>query len=155
MCMNVSVFFVCPLLCTTAVSTHVRAHAEITRTPLSCGGDECDADSLSLLRQSYIQTSILCVCIYIYIYLYICCLFAFLSILDSCLPPNSLLLLDTGGFLCTPTSRRPFHPAFLPGFHRFSECVFLVAVYRALCFSVSVECVCVCVRMSVYDSCLT
>jgi hypothetical protein len=44
-----------------AVPAHTRshAHAEITRTPLSCGGDECDADSLSLLRQSYIQTCIL------------------------------------------------------------------------------------------------
>ena len=69
-------FWVCSLLwaCTTAVSTHVRTHvrthAEITRTPLSCSGDECDADSLSLLRQSYIQTCILvckclCVCIFV------------------------------------------------------------------------------------------
>jgi hypothetical protein len=32
------------------VPAHTRAHthAEITRTPLSCGGDECDADALSL-----------------------------------------------------------------------------------------------------------
>jgi hypothetical protein len=29
--------------------TRARAHAEITRTLLSDGGDECDVDSLSLL----------------------------------------------------------------------------------------------------------
>ena len=53
------------------VRPHARAHAEITRTPLSCGGDECDADSLSLLIRTYIhrRTSMhvclgVCVCIY-------------------------------------------------------------------------------------------
>jgi hypothetical protein len=35
--------------------TRARAHAEITRTPLSSGGDECDADSLSLLVHMYIH----------------------------------------------------------------------------------------------------
>jgi hypothetical protein len=37
------------------VPAHTRAHthAEITRTPLSCGGDECDADALSLLMHTY------------------------------------------------------------------------------------------------------
>ena len=49
------------------VPAHTRTctHAEITRTPLSCGGDECDADSLSLLIQSYIHrhTSIMFVCL--------------------------------------------------------------------------------------------
>ncbi len=74
------------------LSAHARAHAESTRTPLSCGGDECDADSLSLLRQSYIQTYIHCVCACRYSYI---CLFAFLSIPDSCLP-DSPFLLDTG-----------------------------------------------------------
>ena len=50
--------------------THASADVEITRTLLSCGGDECDADSLSLLIQSYIPTCILvCVCVYIFIYL--------------------------------------------------------------------------------------
>jgi hypothetical protein len=36
----VYLFLVYPLLwaCTTAVSTHARAHADMTRTPLSCGG---------------------------------------------------------------------------------------------------------------------
>ncbi len=43
---------------------HCGTHAEINRTPLSCGGDECDDDSLSLLRQSYLQRCILvCVCV--------------------------------------------------------------------------------------------
>ncbi len=39
------------------VRAHMRVceHAEITRTPLSCGGDECDADSLSLLIHIYIH----------------------------------------------------------------------------------------------------
>jgi hypothetical protein len=47
------------------LSAHTRTHEEITRTPLSCGGDACDADSLSLLRQSYsnIQT-----CVHAYIF---------------------------------------------------------------------------------------
>jgi hypothetical protein len=31
--------------------THALTHSEITRTPLRCGGDECDSDSLSLLIQ--------------------------------------------------------------------------------------------------------
>jgi hypothetical protein len=35
--------------------TRARAHAEITRTRLSCGGDECDADSLSILTHTYIH----------------------------------------------------------------------------------------------------
>ncbi len=59
----------------TVVSTHACGHEKMTCTPLSCGGDECDTDSLSLLRQSYRQTYVLCVyvyvcylCIYIYIY---------------------------------------------------------------------------------------
>ena len=48
--------------------TRVRAHAEITCMPLSCGGDECDADSLSLLIQSYIPTCILvCLCMYVFV----------------------------------------------------------------------------------------
>jgi hypothetical protein len=73
MCMNVSVF------------CFVHFY-EITRTPLSCGGDECDADVLSLLRQSYIQTYILCVCVCVCV----CCLFvAFLSLPDSSLSNSS------------------------------------------------------------------
>jgi hypothetical protein len=44
---------------TRQLSAHTRA---------SCGGDECDADSLSLRIQSYIQTYILCVRVYTYIY---------------------------------------------------------------------------------------
>ncbi len=70
------------------VSAHTRVHAEITRTPFRCGGDECDADSLSLLRQSYAQKYILCVCVCVCvcIYIYISCLFAFLSKPYSCLP---------------------------------------------------------------------
>ena len=103
--------------------TRVRTHAEITRTPLSCGGDECDADSLSLLMQSYIPTCILvCLCRHIFVIHFP------LSIPDSWWP-NSLFLLDTGILICPTTSCRPCHPAFLPGFHRLGVCVFVVAEY--------------------------
>ena len=39
----------------TSTNVLTNTHAEITRTPLSCGGDECDADSLSLLIHTYIH----------------------------------------------------------------------------------------------------
>ena len=55
-----------------------------------------------------------------YTYFFLC-LLAFLSIHDSWLP-NSLFLLDTGSLFWTTTSCRPCQPAFLTGFHRFSEC---------------------------------
>jgi hypothetical protein len=48
------------------------------------------------------------------------CLFALLSLPDSCLP-DSLFLLDTVIFDCTTTSCRPCQPTFLPGFHRLGE----------------------------------
>ena len=119
---------------------------------LECfGGDECDADSLSLLIHMHIHrhTSMHF------------CLFAFLSIPDSwwpssdslsfliqsytptcilvclcvyigsyiCIPyswlPNSLFLLDTGYFICPTTSCRPCHGTFSPGFQSFSEYAFL------------------------------
>jgi hypothetical protein len=50
------------------VPAHTRAHAlvEITRTPLSCGGDECDADSLSLRIHTYIDRhTSMCVCLFV------------------------------------------------------------------------------------------
>ncbi len=116
MCMNVSVFC---WACTTPESAHTRTHAEITRTPLSCGGTECDADSLSLLIQAYIHTYHWCMCEYIYLF-FVCLLFwvyttAFLS--------NCLFLVDTGSFIYRTTSCLPCHPTFSPVFHHFSECV--------------------------------
>ncbi len=62
------------------VPAHMRAcaHAEITRTLLSFGGDECDADSLSLR-------------IHIYIDRHTSLQYAFLSILDSYLPNSDSL----------------------------------------------------------------
>jgi hypothetical protein len=135
---------------------HTHAHEEITPIPLSCGGDECDADSLSLLIQSYIQTcTYSCVCVYhdIFIYIYIC-LSVFLIRNDSWLS-NSLFLLDTGGLIGTTISCRPCHPTFLLGFHRFSECVRFSWLFTECCALVKVLNVFVCVRMSVYDSCLT
>jgi hypothetical protein len=101
------------------LSAHTRAHAEITCTPLSCGGDECDADALSLLRQSNIQT---CMPVCMRIFIFGLCFFAFLSTHASCLP-NSLFLLDTGNFICPTTSCRPCQPTYLPDFHRFGKCV--------------------------------
>jgi hypothetical protein len=119
---------------------HIPWHAEITRTPLSCGVDECDADSLSLRIHMYIHrhTSMHD------------CLFAFLSIPDRWWPhsdslslliqsifvlfcfvllsipyswlPNSLFLLDTGFLICPTTSCRPCHRTFFTGCTHFSEC---------------------------------
>ncbi len=62
-------FFFCVTVCTGRQTDtaerlakeyqHTRAcahtHAKIPQTPLSCGGDECDADSLSLLIHTYVQ----------------------------------------------------------------------------------------------------
>ncbi len=136
--------------------THAHTHAEITRTPLSCGGDECDAESLSLLIHIYIHS---------HTSMHVC-LFAFLSIPDSWLP-NSLLLLDTGGLVCLTTSCRPCHPTFFPGFHRLGVCVCLSWLStEILCLSDSLDflsllamhfpeflvlfaCVCVCVCVTV------
>ena len=60
-----------------------------------------------------------------YVYMFVICLFAFLSIPFSWLP-NSLCHLHAGRFICPTTSFRPCHRTFLPGFHRFRECVFHV-----------------------------
>jgi hypothetical protein len=51
-------------------NTRAHAHAEITRTPLSYGGDECDTDSLSLRIHIHIHGHTVIHA----------CLFAFLSI---------------------------------------------------------------------------
>jgi hypothetical protein len=60
------------------------------------------------------------VCVWIYINVLFW--FVFFSIPYSWLS-NSLFLLDTGYFICKTTSCRPCQPAYLPGFHRFGECV--------------------------------
>jgi hypothetical protein len=99
-------------------------------------------DLFSLLRQSCIQAWILRVCVEIYIY--ICCLFAFLSIRDNCLP-NSLFLLDTVPFICTTTSCRTCQPTFLPGFHRLSEFACFSWLFTEYCACVKVLNVCECV----------
>jgi hypothetical protein len=134
MCMTVSVFCL-----STFISMNDRVtHAEITHTPLSGGGDECDADSLSLLIQSYIQTCILlCGCIDI-----LGCL-SWVNLTVSL--PNSLFLLHTGVLGCTTTSCRPCRPAFLPGFHRFGECVCFSWLFTECCVWVKVLNVCECV----------
>ncbi len=75
-----------------------------------------------------------CVCVYVYI----CSFFFFLPYSRL---PNSLFLLDTGSCLCLGTSCRPCHPAFSPGFHRFSECAcFSWLRTEILCLSESVDC---------------
>jgi hypothetical protein len=75
------------------ISEIVPAHtrAEITRTPLRCGGDECDADLLSLLIHTYIHrhTSM------------DVCLFVFLSIPDSWLPNSDSLSLLIQSYIPT------------------------------------------------------
>jgi hypothetical protein len=72
-------------------------------------------------------------------YIFILFFFVFLSIPYSWLP-NSLFLLDTGILICTTTSCRPGHPAFLPGFHRFRECAcFCWLSTEILGFSSSVD----------------
>jgi hypothetical protein len=74
-----------------------------------------------------------------YVYMFVTCLLAFLSIPDSWWP-NSLFVLDTGLFICPATSCRPCHPAFLPGFHCFSECACLSWLStEILCLSESVD----------------
>ncbi len=153
-------------------NTRAHTHAEITRTRLSCGGDECEADalslrmhmyiqrhtsmhlclfaflslpdswwpnsdSLSLLMESYIST---CVLAFLCLYVFVLVWFVFLSIPCSWFP-NSLFLLDTGCFICTTTSCRPCHQAFLPGFHRFSKCACCMWLStEILCLSESVDC---------------
>jgi hypothetical protein len=92
-----------------------------------------------------------CACMrgYVCIYIIVFSLFPFLSMTDNWLP-NSLFLLDTGIFIWTTTSCRPCHPAFLPGFHRFSECVCFSWLCTECCAWVKVLNVCewVCVRTS-------
>ncbi len=75
------------------VPAHTRAHAlvEITRTPRSCGGDEFDADSISLRIHTYIDRhTSMCVC-----------LFAFLSMLDSWLANSDSLSLLIQSYIPT------------------------------------------------------
>jgi hypothetical protein len=90
------------------------------------------------------QHAYLCVyvCVSVYMYIYV-----LLSIRYSWLP-NSLFLLDTGSFLWTTTSCRPCHRTFLPGFHRFRECVFSWLSTEILCLSESVD------FPSLFDVCL-
>jgi hypothetical protein len=91
-----------------------------------------NSDSLSLLIQSYIPART-CLCVYVYKYF-------FLSVPCSWLP-NSLCLLDTDGLICATTSCRPCQTAFLPGFHRCSECAcfFSWLSTEILCSSESVD----------------
>ncbi len=74
------------------VPAHKRAHThrQITRTPLSCGGDECDADSLSLR---------ILICIH-RLRMHVC-LFAFLSIPVSLLPNSDSLSLPIQSYIST------------------------------------------------------
>jgi hypothetical protein len=96
-----------------------------------------NADSLSLLIQTFIPTFILVwVCMYRFLFFL---LFVFLRIPCSWLP-NSLFLVDTGGLFCPTTSCRPCPQGFLPGFHRFRECVcFSLLSTEILCLSESVD----------------
>jgi hypothetical protein len=62
--MTVSVFCSCTFISMHDSYKHIHARAHE-----SCGGDECDADSPSLLRQSYTQTCThVCMCVYMHIF---------------------------------------------------------------------------------------
>jgi hypothetical protein len=71
------------------VPAHARAHthAEITSAPLSCGGDECDADSLLLLRHNKYTDTQVCmfVCLLFWVYVTSGC--------QSCIPTCILVCL--------------------------------------------------------------
>ena len=69
----------------------MRAHSVITRTPMSCSGDECDADSLSLLMHTHIHRN---TSMHV-------CLFAFLSIPDSWWPSSDSLSLLLHSYIPT------------------------------------------------------
>jgi hypothetical protein len=136
--------------------THARTRMQRSLAHPWAAAVTSDAESLSLL----IHTS----CdIHRHTRMHVC-LFFFLSMPD-CWSPDSLFLLDTGGLVWKGTSCRPCQPAFLPGFHRFSECVcFSWLSYEIVCWSESVDflslldmylslflqwlvCVCVCVTV--------
>jgi hypothetical protein len=119
MCLNVSVFcwFTFMSMHDSCQDTHVHTCRDHSHT-LELRWYECDADSLSLLRQSYIQAyKLVCMCEHIYI----CSLFPFVSFLYSWWS-NSLFLLDTGILNSPGTSCRPCHQTFLPGFQCLGEC---------------------------------
>jgi hypothetical protein len=102
-CLYVCIFFLCRGVHRQAnrhsreiseiVPAHRRAHthAEITRTPLSCGGDDCDVDSLSLLRHICIRRH---ACMHV-------CLLACLGIRDSWLPNSDSLSLLIQSYIPT------------------------------------------------------
>jgi hypothetical protein len=145
----------------------------ITRTPLSGGGDECDADSLSLLIHIYIHrhTSMhflslkipdnwlpnsdslslliqsyipVCILVCLSMYIFVLFVFVFLSIPYIWLT-NCLFLLDTGGLFCPATSCPPWNPVFLPGFHRFREYACFWAEYWDAVVEWKCSCVTVCI----------
>jgi hypothetical protein len=148
-------FFVCPFLwaCTTVVSTYAHMQRSL--------GHLYNTLQLRWWRlwgwfalapptiiHTYMHT---CVSVYLYIYIFICCLFAFMSIHDSCLL-NSLFLLETGCLFCTTTSCRPCHPTFLPGFHRLGECACFSWLFIEYSAWVKVLNVCECVCVWVYTT---
>ncbi len=91
----------------------------------------------ALADHTIIHTNRPTVCMSAYIYYYIYCLFAFLSIPDSCLG-NSLFLLDTVMLIWPATCCRPCHPTFLPGVHRLSECACFSWLFTEYCACVKV-----------------
>jgi hypothetical protein len=92
-----------------------------------------------------------CMHICMHVYLSICfCLLAFMSIHDSCLP-NSLFLLDTRLLYLEHNQLSALQPGSFANLTSLRWVfVFLVAVYRVLCLSESVEGVCMCVYAWVY-----
>jgi hypothetical protein len=105
--------------------TRARTHTEITRTPLSCGGDECDADWLSLLRHIYIHR---------HTSMHVC-LFSCLGIRDSWLPNSDSLSLLMQSYIptCIPVCVYVYMYIYI--YILLFSWVYLTAGALTLCFS--------------------
>jgi hypothetical protein len=127
MCMNVSVFCSSTFMIKHDSCQHTCAHTcrDHSQTLESCGGDECDTDSLSLLMQSYIQTYIqVCMCKHFSWLVF--CFFSPLSIHDIWLS-DSLFLIKTYVQVCI-----CMYICFY--FVSLSECTRLSVVWLSACF---------------------
>ena len=134
------------------VSVHTRAHMQ--RSFARPWAAVVTSVTLIRSRSSDNHTYKHTYCVYVSVCLYICvcCLFAFLSIHDSCLP-NSLFLLDTANLNWETTCCRPCQPALMPGFHCLSECACFSWLCAECCAWVKVlnVCECVCINGCIWQ----
>ena len=133
MFMNIPIFCLSTFMSMHDICQHTRAssHAEITRTSLSCGSDECDTDSLSLLIHAYIQN--IHTCVYLYTYTFFS--FVFLSIHHTC--SNKLSFSRRYRYLFLyDMELSALPPDIFAGLSSLRwVCAFLVAFYRVLYFT--------------------